>query len=118
MVMTEHPGNHFKASNNLIPQLDTVICVSLIFETSDECATREQYLTPKPPKGAVAHTKVSLRGSKTTSKLVWFDRVLYLYHFLLFFMLKNRKNKKDIYIHYGNNHIFLQNFCWIFILKF
>lgn len=63
--MTELPGNHFKSSNNLIPQLDRVRCGSLIFETSDECATREQSLTPKPPEGTVAHRKVSLRGSKT-----------------------------------------------------
>lgn len=63
--MTELPGNHFKTSNNLIPQLDTVISASLIFETSNECARREQYLTPTPLEGTVAHGKVRLRGSNT-----------------------------------------------------
>lgn len=39
--------------------------MSLKFDTRDECAMHEQYLTPKPPEGAVVHGGVSLAGSKT-----------------------------------------------------
>lgn len=53
---------HFKISNNSVH----LSCyVSLKFDTRDECAMHEQYLTPNPPQGAVAHRRGELNSSKT-----------------------------------------------------
>lgn len=75
----------------------------LKFDTRDECAMHEQYLTPKPPEGAVAHGGLSLTFQRHFFFQMGFI-FLYIQHFL-FFLVKIFKK-----LHFGNKAHFSLNF--------